>query len=63
MIGSCAKKERYKVLLKFILSRFGLVKKSFAEAVTTELEDELEFIRGRNSVPATGNSLGRVPVA
>lgn len=41
---SCAKKKRYQVLLKFLLSGFGLVKGGFAEEMSPELKDEQEFI-------------------
>lgn len=39
-----------------ILSRFRLVRKGFAEEMTSEQKDEQEFIMGRSSVPATGTS-------
>ena len=60
---SCAKKEKYKVLLKFILSRFGLVRKGFAEEMTPALKDQQEVIRRRNNVPAGGTCLCSVLVA
>lgn len=42
---SCTKKKRCQVLLKFILSGFGLLKQAFAKEMSPELKDEQEFIR------------------